>query len=181
MTDPTPSVAAIHAELDRARAEFRLIVACATPADLARRSDGTDWTNRQLLFHMLFGYLITRNLRLLVKVVGRAPDRVQHGFARTLDAPTRLFDRINYWGSCAGASVVPPARADAWLGRVIASLHRHLDRESGVALRRTMRFPARWDPYFAQRMSLADVYHYATLHFDHHRRQLTIGVDGADR
>jgi len=23
-------------------------------------------------------------------------------------------------------------------------------------------------------MSLADLYHYATLHFDHHRRQLTL-------
>jgi hypothetical protein len=37
-----------------------------------------------------------------------------------------------------------------------------------------MSFPVRWDPYFADRMSLADVYHYPTLHFDHHRRQLTL-------
>ena len=29
-------------------------------------------------------------------------------------------------------------------------------------------------PIFAPRMSLADVYHYATLHFEHHRRQLTL-------
>ncbi|MDT5255639.1 MAG: hypothetical protein QOD10_719 [Mycobacterium sp.] len=43
-----------------------------------------------------------------------------------------------------------------------------------------MRFPTRWDPYFAERMSLADVYHYATVHFDHHRRQLTIGADAED-
>jgi hypothetical protein len=67
-----------------------------------------------------------------------------------------------------------PVRADAWLGRVIASLHRHLDQESGKSLRRKMRFPVNWDPYFAEDMSLADVYHYATLHFDHHRQQLTI-------
>jgi hypothetical protein len=32
-----------------------------------------------------------------------------------------------------------------------------------------MRFPPRWDPYFAEHMSLAEVYHDATVHFDHHR------------
>jgi hypothetical protein len=178
LTEPPPTAARIHAELDRARAEFHSIVGTATAAQLARRSDGTAWTNRQLLFHMLFGYLITRNLRLIVKAMSHAPQRVQHGFARALDATTPLFHRINYWGSCAGATVVSPARADAWLGRLITSLHRHLDRETEATLHRTMQFPVAWDPYFAQRMSLADVYHYATLHFDHHRRQLTIGDAG---
>lgn len=91
-----------------------------------------------------------------------------------LDAATRPFHKINYWGSCAGGTLVSPARADTWLGRVVASLQRYLDRESDKSLRRTMRFPARWDPYFAGHMSLADVYHYATQHFEHHRRQLTI-------
>ena len=63
-----------------------------------------------------------------------------------------------------------------WMDRVIGSLHRHLDGEGSAALRRSMAFPTRWDPYFTEHMSLADVYHYATLHFDHHRRQLTLGV-----
>jgi hypothetical protein len=61
-----------------------------------------------------------------------------------------------------------------WSDRVIASLHRRLDAERDEALRRSMAFPTRWDPYFMPRMSLADVYHYATLHFEHHRRQLTL-------
>ena len=145
-----------------------------TPAVAARPTRGTAWTNRQLLFHMLFGYLITRSLLRIVKIMSRAPDRLQRGFACTLDATTPLFHRINYWGSCAGAVVITPARADAWLGRVILSMHRHLESEPEASLRRTMRFPVRWDPYFTDEMTLADVYHYATLHFDHHRRQLTI-------
>jgi hypothetical protein len=37
-----------------------------------------------------------------------------------------------------------------------------------------MTFPTHWDPYFTERMTLRDVYHYATRHFDHHRRQLTL-------
>jgi hypothetical protein len=174
LAELTPTQVEIHGELDRARAEFHAVVTRATPDDLARGSEGTDWTNRQLLFHMLFGYLVTRNLRVIVALVGRAPDRVQRGFARALDAATPVFHKVNYWGSCAGAAFVTPVRADAWLGRVIAALHRRLDEEPEPALRRTMHFPMRWDPYFAERMSLADVYHYATVHFDHHARQLTV-------
>lgn len=174
MTGSTPSHADIHAELDRARAEFHALVTTATPVDLARRSSGTDWTNRQLLFHMLFGYLISRNLRVIVVLLSRTPLRVQTGFASALDATTPVFHKVNYWGSCLGAVLVGPARADAWLGRVIASLHRHLDCEHERVLYRPMRFPRRWDPYFREQMTLADVYHYATVHFDHHRRQLTL-------
>lgn len=174
MVEPAPSREEIHAELDRARSQFRALLAAAGPEDLHRRSHGTRWTNRQLLFHMLFGYLITRNLRVIVKLISRAPQPAQRAFAAALNAATRPFDAINYWGSRAGARIVSPARTDRWLGRVIASVHRSLDRESDQALRQTMHFPVRWDPYFAHRMSLADVYHYATLHFDHHRRQLTI-------
>lgn len=176
MAEPAPSRAVLHDEMERARAEFHRLVVSATPEDLARASDGTRWTNRELLFHMLFGYLITRNLRPLVKLVARLPDGAQRGFARTLNAAPRPFHEINYWGSRAGGRAVDPARMAAWLDRVIATLHRHLDADSDATLRTSMAFPVRWDPYFTGRMTLQDVYHYATQHFDHHRRQLTIAA-----
>ncbi len=165
---------AIHEEMERARAEFRTLLSASTAADLARGSSGTRWTNGELLFHMLFGYLITRNLRLVVKLVTRLPLPVQRSFARLLDSSTRPFHHVNYWGSRVGGHLVRGQRLGAWFDRVIASLHRHLDAESDAALQRSMSFPVRWDPYFTERMTLADVYHYATLHFEHHRRQLTL-------
>lgn len=174
MVEPSPPIEAIHAELNRARSEFHQVITHATAADLRRKSAGTDWSNRELLFHMLFGYLITRNLLVLVTLIGHAPDAAQRAFASVLDAATPAFHRINFWGSRAGGRMISPRRADAWLARVIASLRRRLDAETDSSLRRTMRFPVRWDPYFAERMSRVDVYHYATLHFEHHRRQLTI-------
>jgi len=164
----------IHAEFDRARAEFRQLVEAAGPAEFARRSNGTRWTNRQLLFHMLFGYLITRNLLLIVKAVSRLPTPVQRGFAALLDAGTRPFHLINYWGSCAGARFVPLGRMPGWFDAITGSLDRHLDAETDAELARSMPFPTRWDPFFAARMSLGEVYHYATEHFDFHRRQLTL-------
>lgn len=174
MVSPGTESDAIHADLERARGEFRQLVHAGTPADLARRSDGTRWSNRELLFHMLFGYLITRNLRFIVKIVSRLPISVQKRFAAALDAGTRPFDLINYWGSRAAGRTLTPRQMVRWMDRVIAALHRSLDREDSAAMRRSMAFPTRWDPYFAERMSLADLYRYPTLHFDHHRRQLTL-------
>ena len=35
-----------------------------------------------------------------------------------------------------------------------------------------MHFPVGWDPFFKDVMTLADVYHFGTQHFDYHRAQL---------
>lgn len=56
----------------------------------------------------------------------------------------------------------------------IASLQRHLDAESESELGRRMRFPTHWDPFFSETMTLQDVYHYSTQHFDFHRAQVTL-------
>jgi hypothetical protein len=122
---------------------------------------------------MLFGYLITRNLLIVVKLVTRLPHPAQRGFSALLNAGARPFHQINYWGSCAGARVVSVPRMYRSIDRVIASLRRRLGAETDGVLRQPMPFPTKWDPYFTDRMTLADVYHYATQHFDFHRQQLT--------
>jgi len=48
----------IAAEMERARVDFRHLMDNATSAELRAGTDGTKWTNEQLLFHMLFGYLL---------------------------------------------------------------------------------------------------------------------------
>jgi len=141
---------------------------------LRRRSLGTRWTNQQLLFHMLFGYLVVRTLLGLVRTFGRLPGSFSRVFARVLSAGTRPFHVVNYLGSCGGALVFRGPGLTAKLDLVIASLHRRLDRETDRALASVMHFPQPWDPYFNDRMRLFDVYHYGTQHFDHHLRQLTL-------
>ncbi|MBN9619978.1 MAG: DinB family protein [Actinobacteria bacterium] len=162
--------------MDRARAEFHRLLAGSSRGDLARASHGTRWTNEQLLFHMLFGYLIVRNLRVIVKVFARLPEPVGRAFARLLDSLTRPFHVINFWGSQVGARVIRPARMGRRFDKTIASLQRHLDVESEPELDRRMRFPTRWDPFFTDTMTLREVYHYATQHFDFHRAQLTLDL-----
>jgi hypothetical protein len=160
--------------MQRAQETFHALLAQASPADLRRVSRGTRWTNEQLLFHMLFGYLIVRALLVLVKLVSRLPGSVGRGFARLLNSASTPFNAVNYWGSCAAAKVFGHQRMGRTFDQVIASLHRHLDAETDTALARGMRFPTRWDPFFTDVMTLTDVYHYATQHFDFHRRQLTL-------
>ena len=179
--DPRPAAldrAAVRAEMESARLDFHRLVGQATPADLRRPSDGTKWTNQQLLFHMLFGYLVVRALLVLVRVFGVLPDGASKAFAKLLDSPHRPFDLINYLGSCGGALIIPPRRMTRMLDRVIAVLQRHLERETGSALRRGMHYPITWDPFFADYMTLADIYHYPTQHFRFHQRQLTLSPPG---
>jgi hypothetical protein len=163
--DLAPAVldrAAVRAEMDQARLDFRRLVGDATPADLRRPSDGTRWTNQQLLFHVLFGYLV---VRALARVFGLLPDGGSKAFAALLDCAIRPFDLINYLGSCAGARIIPPRRMPAVLDHVIAALGKRLQRGTGSVLRRGMHFPTTWDPFFADYMTLADIYRYPTQHF----------------
>ena len=167
--------AALAADLERARLEFHQLLAEAErETSWTQPTRGTRWTNEQLLFHMVFGYMVVQRLLVLVRVLGRLPDPVSRVFARALNAATRPFHTINYYGSCAAALVYNRHRMGAKLDRVIASLQGKLDREPDDAFGRGMHYPTRWDPFFNDYMTLQDIYRYPGQHFDFHARQLTI-------
>jgi hypothetical protein len=163
----------VHDELDRACADFAQIIDGATVAEMRRPSNGTNWTNEQLLFHMLFGYLLVRNLLPLVRGFSRLPDGASTRFATTLNSATRPFNQINYVGSLGGARVLGYLGMQRLMRRVIRDLHLSLQRRTDDELSRGMHFPVGWDPYFKDFMTLREVYHYPTQHYQHHRRQLT--------
>jgi hypothetical protein len=162
------------AELERVAEDYRVLIDTATSGELRAGSNGTKWTNEQLLFHMLFGYLLVRNLLVLVWILARLPERVSRSFAALLNAGTRPFHVVNYVGSLGGARVLGHAGLERRMDRVISSLVRSLNRQTPENLARGMHFPVGWDPYFRDYMTTADVYHYATQHYEHHRRQLTL-------
>jgi hypothetical protein len=168
------NVERICAELDRVRDDYRELLDGATVAELRKPSRGTKWNNEQLLFHMLFWYLLVRNLRLLVWTFSRLPDTASRRFAALLNRGTRPFHVINYWGSLFGARALGHARMERLMDRATSRLQRSLRNRSEQALARGMHFPEGWDPYFTDFMTLLDIYHYPTQHYDHHRRQLTL-------
>jgi hypothetical protein len=175
MTSPLePDRREILAGYQRAHAELRQILASADRAALRRRSSGTRWTNEQLLFHMVFGYMVVRALLPLVRVVSRLPRPVGRAFAGLLNAGTVPFDVVNYWGSRFAAVYFNRQRMAAKLERTLAALSRRMARESEKSWGRAMDFPSRWDPFFTPQMTLGAVYAYPTLHFDFHRKQLSL-------
>lgn len=165
---------AICEELGRARVTFRRLIEHASPDDLTRGSSGTRWTNQQLLFHMLFGYLLIRSLLMLAGLFARLPASASRVFAKALGTMTVPFHWVNYLGSCAGARVFSPRRMAVKLDRVTTALERRLGAEASTRLRSGMYFPVRWDPFFKEFMTVADLYHYPTQHFDFHKQQLTL-------
>jgi len=173
-----PTKQEILAGYGRARRELRMWLEGASPAGLHHKSDGTRWTNEELLFHMVFGYMVVRALLPLVRVVSRLPPPAGRAFAAVLNAGTRPFDVVNYWGSRAAALVYNRERMGRKLDRTIAALSRRLDHESAGSLLRSMAFPDRWDPFFEPQMTLNAVYAYPTQHFDFHARQLTLRLPG---
>ena len=94
------------ADLERVAADFHVLVVSATRAELLAPTDGTKWTNRALLFHMLFGFLLVHALLVLVKGFGRLPDAVSRTFAAVLNAGTRPFHVLNYLCALPGGRVL---------------------------------------------------------------------------
>ncbi|MGY4646938.1 DinB family protein [Mycobacterium sp. URHB0021] len=174
-TGPSDRVG-LAADLEDARVEFHRLLGVTGPDDWSRPTLGTRWTNEQLLFHMVFGYMVVHRLLILVKVFDRLPDAVSRSFARVLNAAAIPFDAINYYGSSAAALVYNRRRMGAKMDRVIAALQGKLAQESDDSWSRGMHFPTRWDPFFKDYMTLADVYRFPGEHFDFHSRQLTLSA-----
>jgi hypothetical protein len=164
----------ILAGYSRARRDLQAWLESATPADLRRESNGTRWTNKQLLFHMVFGYMVVRVLLSLVHVVSRLPKPVGRAFAAALNAGTAPFDLVNYWGSRAAALVYNRRRMGRKLEKTVTALSRRLQREDPRSLAGSMPFPHGWDLFFTPVMTVNDVYAYPTKHFDFHAMQLSL-------
>jgi hypothetical protein len=164
----------VYDELERVRTTFHQWVRTMTAEDLDRSSNGTRWTNRELLFHLLFGYLIVRRLLWMIRLFGVLPAALSRPFAAMLNFATKPFDTVNYLGSRIGGRIFRPARMAASLDRVTAWLAARLARETDRTLTLGMHYPTRWDPFFLDYMTVADLYRYPTRHFDFHADQLSV-------
>lgn len=119
----------LAADLERARTDFHHLLDSTGADEWTAPTNGTRWTNEELLFHMVFGYMIVQKLLILVRVFGRLPGGASRANARFLNAVTGPFDVINFYGSRLAARVYNRRRMGAKMDRVIASLQRSLRRE----------------------------------------------------
>ena len=164
----------IQQELRQAQTDSHQLVAGATPQNLHRRSDGTRWTNRQLLWHMVFGYLIVRTLMPPVHLLGRLglePPMHRHPRCPASTVPPDQLRRVRRWRV---ATATPEDRRDH--GRDDQRSRPSARRGNARVARAHDALPDSLGPYFWYTISLFDVYHYGTEHHNHHHRQLTLHV-----
>lgn len=167
---------AVVVDLTACRDDLHALLADVTPDRLRARSNGTRWTNEQLLFHMVFGFLVVRRLLPLVRLMSVLPPWAGRAFARLLNAGRVPFHAVNYAGSAGGALMFNHARMGRLCDHTIDHLVTSLEREPAQRLLRGMPFPTSWDPYFQPFMTLGEVYAYPVLHYAHHRAQLTLST-----
>ncbi|MFD6353451.1 DinB family protein [Nocardia tengchongensis] len=174
MSQPNADRDALAADLERARTDFHHLLSTTGDREWGAPTDGTRWTNEELLFHMVFGYMIVQKLLVLLRLFGHLPAGAARANSRLLNAATRPFNLVNFYGSRLATRVYNRRRMGAKMDRVIASLQRSLRHETESNFARGMQYPERWDPYFRGYMTLAEIYRYPGQHYDHHRKQLTV-------
>lgn len=149
----------VVADLSACRDDLHHLLATATPTRLRARTNGTRWSNEQLLFHMVFGFLVVRRLLPLVRLVSGLPPWVGRSFARALDFGPGPFQgelrRLGRW-----STLVQPCSD----GPVVRSHHRPPGRHPGAGARTAAgegdAVPDQLGPYFEPFMTLADAYGY---------------------
>ncbi|HET7802300.1 MAG TPA: DinB family protein [Humibacillus xanthopallidus] len=170
-----PLSAEARARLEWIRDDYVALVRSAAPCELLAPSDGTKWTNRELLFHMWFGQRIARALIPVMGAFSQVPPSVSQAYAGMLSAATRPYTWVNYAAAVGGARAAGLERAERWMIADTAWLLRWAGRASDADLARGMSVPPGWDPYFTPWMSRADVMDWLPKHYQHHRAQLTLG------
>lgn len=164
---------AIRAELEWARSEFHAWVDALTDEDLERPSANPRWTNRQILWHVVFAFRLTVILVPLAMFFSRLPRAVSRAFAAALNATTPLFNVVNRLGPVGGARLASKDAMGRTFDRKLDRLLRWSASLDERQLNRGMDYPRRWDPNsFRDYMTIAMILRYPVLHLRHHRGQI---------
>jgi hypothetical protein len=169
----------LRLELEQARVAFHAALDVLPPGAWRAPSRNPGWTNAELCFHMLLGFVLVPLLLRLMRWMARLPAWCDTGFARLLNAGTPLFNRVNALGPRVGARLLSRAAIARQFDRVLARILGQLRELSERDLGRGMHYPTRWDPRFRAVMTAEDLLRYPAAHLEHHLRQLAVPPAGA--
>jgi DinB superfamily len=139
----------------------------------AKPSHNPGWTNGQLLFHVLLGFILVLPLAGLLIFFGHLPAVCSKTFAAILNFSTPLFNRINAVGPRVGARLLGRASLISKFDQVHTAILERLERVRPGDWALAMHYPTRWDPpRFKTLMHMEDLFRYPVDHLRHHRHQL---------
>ena len=160
-------------ELEDSRLAFHALLNSLSDDDMQKVSHSPPWTNKQIFFHMLFGYFLLPSLIVIVLLFGRLPQRFSKLFANLLNSGVRPFNAINSLGPRGGGRVFTRGglkKTYEIVYRVIVRLLRMLPEDE---LRRGMHYPTQWDPLFCDYMTLTEIFRFPMRHFYFHVSHIT--------
>lgn len=162
----------LRSEFEAVRTEFHTMVASISEREWTQPSRNTGWTNGEIVFHILLGFILVVPLARLLVFFDHLPDLCSRIFAQALNISTPLFDRINAMGPRAGARLLGRAGIISKFDQVHSVILARLDRARPADWEASMHYPTRWDPRFHTRMDLVALLRYPIDHLRHHREQL---------
>ena len=162
----------LRSELEAARDEFLVMAASISDRAWTEPSRNPGWTNGQLLFHVLLGFILVIPLANTLVFFGHLPALCSRGLAGILNFSTPLFNRVNAAGPRAGARLLGRAGIIRQFDRVHKAILTRLERVRPGDWALAMHYPTRWDPRFQTPMHLEGLFRYPVTHLRHHRAQL---------
>jgi hypothetical protein len=162
----------LKSDLEAARQEFHDMVASTAGQSWTKPSHNPGWTNGQLLFHVLLGFLLVLPLTSMLVFFGHLPAVCSRIFAATLNLSTPLFNGINAVGPRAGARLLGQEGLINKFDQVHRAILERLEHARPGEWASAMHYPTRWDPRFKTPMHLEDLFRYPVDHLRDHRDQL---------
>ena len=173
MNPPATDVGrSLHAELEATRRAFHALVDSLSDEHLTQPSLNSGWTNGEVLFHILLGFVLLEPLGPMARFFGRLPRFVFKPFAWVMDALTGPFNWINALGARGGARVYDRRRLLARYDRVHDHALAMIASVGPDEWERGMYYPARWDPLFSGFMTVEQVFRFPILHYEVHAAQI---------
>lgn len=164
---------AIKAELEDNRSRFHSTLNTLSRENWYKTSLFSGWTNGQVLFHMTLGFLILPTLVTITLLFDRFPKSCSKIFSGLLNAGTRPFIWIDVLGPRVGAKIFSQASLGRKYDKAHASVLKKVQSLRESDWKRGMYCPTRWDPLMKEFMTVEDLFHYMTAHFNHHLNQLS--------
>jgi len=165
----------VRSDLEVSSCRFHALLDSLSQDDWDAPSLNPAWTNGQLVYHALFGFVLVPSLFWMIRFWSRLPDSWSKHFAQVLDFSTPLFNRVNALGPRGQARLLGRKRAGTIFDRVHSSILMRVDSLEGTQWERGMHYPQRWDPTFGDFMTFADLFGYPSKHFEKHLRHLSAG------
>ncbi len=163
----------IRSELESARSTFHELLNSLSDKDLQKKSHNPGWTNREILFHMLLGFIVIDMLLPMVKMFGRLPPVYSKIFANILNFSTPVFNVVNAFGARMGGRIFSKHFLEKKFDGVIQNLLKKLEVVKNDEWEQGMYYPNKWDGLFGEYMTIKKLFHYPTTHFKFHREQLS--------